>query len=202
MLAPPNPRQLVSSPCKTSKGPRQQLKHPLCTWHTWEEESAEEDKGVERKDPDGIDRVTEKFMVCLVRAMKDAQQEEKCCYHFSSLDHFIHDCPLIKAYKNKFPFKPQGWDGTKEGSPDPSDKRDHANDTLRGSTQGVEQCAQTPFLNPHPFQQWHGVENVAKVKISGESCMALHDNGMQINTIMPSYMKRCSLKVGLIISPV
>ena len=26
--------------------------------------------------------------------------------------------------------------------------------------------------------------------------MALLDIGMQINTIMPSYMKRCSLKVG------
>ena len=26
--------------------------------------------------------------------------------------------------------------------------------------------------------------------------MALLDNGMQINTIMPSYGKRCSLKVG------
>ena len=28
--------------------------------------------------------------------------------------------------------------------------------------------------------------------------MALLDNGAQINTIMPSYVKRCSLKVGLI----
>ena len=26
--------------------------------------------------------------------------------------------------------------------------------------------------------------------------MALLDNGAQINTIMPSYVKRCSLKVG------
>ena len=57
---------------------------------------------------------------------------------------------------------------------------------------------QTPFLNPDPFQHWYGVKNVAKVKISGESCMALIDNGMQINTIMPSYMKSCSLEVGLI----
>ena len=28
--------------------------------------------------------------------------------------------------------------------------------------------------------------------------MALLDNGAQINTIMPSYMKSCSLEVGLI----
>ena len=36
--------------------------------------------------------------------------------------------------------------------------------------------SQTPFLNPDPFQQWYGIENVAKVKINGESCMALLDN--------------------------
>ena len=62
-----------------------------------EEESAEKDKEVESEDPDSIDGVTEEFMVYLVRAMKDAQMEEKCCYHCSSLEHFIHDCPLVKA---------------------------------------------------------------------------------------------------------
>ena len=130
--------------------------------------------------------------------MKDTQKEDKCCYHCSSLDHFIHDCPFGKIIENDFPFKPQGGGGTKDGAQVPSDKSDHTNDTPRGSTQGVEQHAQTPFLNPDPFQQGHGVENVAKVKINGESCMALLDNGAQINTIMPSYVKRCLLKVGLI----
>ena len=42
------------------------------------------------------------------------------------------------------------------------------------------------------------VENVAKVNIKGESCTVLLDNGMQINTITPSYVKRHSLEVGLI----
>ena len=32
---------------------------------------------------------------------------------------------------------------------------------------------QTPFLNLDPFQQWYSIENIAKVKINGESCMAL-----------------------------
>ena len=41
------------------------------------------------KDPDGIKGVTEEFIVCLARAVKDAQQEEKHCYHCSSPDHFI-----------------------------------------------------------------------------------------------------------------
>ena len=32
---------------------------------------------------------------------------------------------------------------------------------------------QTLFLNPDPFQCWHGVENIARVRINGENCMAL-----------------------------
>ena len=61
-----------------------------------EEETAKKDEEVESKDPDGIDGVTEEFMVHLARAMKDTQMEEKCCYHCSSLEHSIHDCPLVK----------------------------------------------------------------------------------------------------------
>ena len=55
---------------------------------------------------------------------------------------------------------------------------------------------QTPFLNPDPLQQWYGIENVAKLKINGESCMALLDNGAQVNTIMPRYVNEQSLQVG------
>ena len=50
----------------------------------------------------------------------------------------------------------------------------------RGS-QGVKSLQQSPFLNPDPFQYWHGVKNVARVRINGESCMALLENGLQIN---------------------
>ena len=42
------------------------------------------------------------------------------------------------------------------------------------------------------------MENVAKVKINGESCMALLDNGVQVNTITLRYVKEHSLPVGLI----
>ena len=41
-----------------------------------------------------------------------------------------------------------------------------------------------------------GIENVAKVKINGESCKALLDNGAQVNTIMLRYVKEHSLQVG------
>ena len=55
---------------------------------------------------------------------------------------------------------------------------------------------QTPFLNPDPFQHWHGAQNVARVRINGESCMALLDNSAQINTIMPKYVSDHSLQMG------
>ena len=42
------------------------------------------------------------------------------------------------------------------------------------------------------------MENVAKVKINRESCMALLNNGAQVNTITPRYVKEHSLPVGLI----
>ena len=42
------------------------------------------------------------------------------------------------------------------------------------------------------------MENMAKVKINGENCTALLDNGVQVNTITQRYVKECSLLVGLI----
>ena len=53
-------------------------------------------------------------------------------------------------------------------------------------------------MNPDPFQHWHGVENVARVRINGESCVALLDIGAQINTITPKYVSGQLLQMGLI----
>ena len=52
---------------------------------------------------------------------------------------------------------------------------------------------QTPFLNLDPFLQSYGIENVAKVKINGESCMAVLDNDAQVNTIVLRYVNEHSL---------
>ena len=46
-----------------------------------EEEDARRDEDKESNDPTGIEGVTKEFIVCLARAVKDAQVEEKCCYH-------------------------------------------------------------------------------------------------------------------------
>ena len=54
------------------------------------------------------------------------------------------------------------------------------------------------LLNLDPFQCLHGAKNITRVWINGESCMALLDNGAQINTIMPKYISDHLLQVGLI----
>ena len=83
--------------------PLQKLKgtQPTKTPAVWvahlEEKSTDKEEGAESEDPDGIKGITMEFIVHLARAVKDAQEEEKCCYHCSSLEHFIRDCPLVKT---------------------------------------------------------------------------------------------------------
>ena len=153
-----------------------------------EEEDGGDDKDPESDDPGGIEGVTEEFMVHLARAVKDAQADEKYCYHCSSLQHFIHNCLLVKTSRDKKQLNGKEGDGINEGSLDPSDNdKCHKESPGRGS-QGVKTTPQTPFLNPGPFQWWYQIENIAKVRINGESCMTLLDNGAQINTIMLRYV--------------
>ena len=96
----------TAKPKTTSFFPLQKLKGnqpvsktaAICLAHL-EEESTKREEEEETEDPDGIDGVTEKFMVHLAWAMKDAQVEEKHCYHCSSPKHFINDCLLVRASK-------------------------------------------------------------------------------------------------------
>ena len=55
----------------------------------------------ESDNPNGIEGVTEEFMVQLARAVKDAQMDERHCYHCSSPEHFIRNCPLMKTARDK-----------------------------------------------------------------------------------------------------
>ena len=66
-----------------------------------EEEDAGDDEDQESDNPGGIKGVTEEFVVHLARAVKDAQADEKCCYHCSSAEHFICNCPLVKTSREK-----------------------------------------------------------------------------------------------------
>ena len=104
--------------------------------------------------------------------------------------------PIGEGMQNSHPFKPKGGDSAGEGSPDPSSQGSHAKGAPGWDTQGIGHHTQTPFLNPNPFHQWYGIKNVARVRVNGESCMPLLDNGAQINTIMPGFVENCSLDVG------
>ena len=66
-----------------------------------EEEDADDGEDAESDNPGGIEGVTEEFMVQLARAVKDAQTDEKHCYHCSSPEHFICNCPLMKTARDK-----------------------------------------------------------------------------------------------------
>ena len=104
--------------------------------------------------------------------------------------------PIGEDIQNSYPFKLKGGDSTREGSPDPFSQGGQTKGTPGGDAQGMGCCTQTPFLNPDPFGQWYGIKNVAKVRVNGESCMVLLNNGTQINTITPNFVKSHSLEVG------
>ena len=98
------------------------LKTPTVHLAHLEEESAKKDEEVESKDPNGIDGVTEEFMVHLARAVKDTQMEEKHCYHCSSLEHFICKCPLVRASGAKMHLNCKEGMAPKKGAQAPQTK--------------------------------------------------------------------------------
>ena len=64
-------------------------------------------------------------MVCLVRHVKDAQADEKHCYNSSSLEHFIHNCPLVKTSRDKKQLNRKEGIVSMKGAWDPSDNDKH-----------------------------------------------------------------------------
>ena len=93
----------------TPKVPAMQLVH-------LEEEGTRRGKDKGSDDSNRIDGVPEEFMVCLARAVKDAQTEEKHCYHCSSPEHFIHNCPLMKTLREKLQLNCKEGMASKKGA--------------------------------------------------------------------------------------
>ena len=56
-------------------------------------------------------------MVHLARAVKDAQADEKCCYHCSSLEHFICNCLLVKTSRDKKQLNGKEGTASMKGAP-------------------------------------------------------------------------------------
>ena len=83
------------------KGNHPLSKKPTVCFAQLEEEEVDDSKDPESDGPEGIEGVMEEFMVQLARAVKDTQANEKCCYHCSSPEHFICNCPLMKTTRDK-----------------------------------------------------------------------------------------------------
>ena len=78
-----------------------QSKPKLMAWVVHlEQDSADKGESPESDDPNGIKGMMEEFIVHLACAVKEAQQNEKHCYHCSSLEHFICECQLVKSSRS------------------------------------------------------------------------------------------------------
>ena len=95
------PRTTSFFPLRKLKGNQPPSRKPAIHLAQLEEEDADDSKDPESDDPNGLKGVMEEFMVQLARVVKDAQMDEKCCYHCSSPEHFIHNCPLMKNTRDK-----------------------------------------------------------------------------------------------------
>ena len=97
---PSKPRTTSFFPLRKLKGSQPfPKKSAICLVQLEEDTNNGEDQ--ESNDPNGIEGVTEEFMVWLARAVKDAQMDERHCYHCSSPEHFIRNCLLMKTARDK-----------------------------------------------------------------------------------------------------
>ena len=83
--------------CLQKQKATQPVKTPAVWMAHFKEDGADKEESAGNEDPNGIEVMTEELIVCLARAVKEAQQDEKNCYHCSSPEHFICKCPLVKA---------------------------------------------------------------------------------------------------------
>ena len=148
---PSKPMATSFFPLRKLKGSQPFTKKPAIHLAQLEEECADDSEDPESNDPDLIKGVTNEYMVQLARAVKDAQTDEKHCYHCSSPEHFIRNCLLMKTTGDKKQLNRKKGDSDGEGSPDPSKISQCHKDPPTGGSRGVESSSQTPFLNPDPF---------------------------------------------------
>ena len=150
---------------------------------------------IESDDPDRLAGVTREFMVCLAWAVKDAEVEEKHCYHCSSPEHSIYDCPLVKALREGAQLNCREGTASKKGGQ--ALKQDGQYPRVPRRRSPRHKIIHADYLlssRPIPALVWSG--KCSQIKINGESCMALLGNGVQIKTIMANYVKSHSLGMG------
>ena len=80
---PTKPRMMSFFPLQKLEG-TQPVNIPAVWVTHLEEGGTAKEEGAMSDDPNGIEGMTKEFIVHLARAVKEAQQDEKCCYHCSS----------------------------------------------------------------------------------------------------------------------
>ena len=96
--------------------------HPKSKGHALghlEEECTRRDEDEWSDNSNRINGVNEEFVVCLERAVKDIQTEEKHCYHCSSQEHFICKCLLMKTLREKLQLNGKEGTASKKGAQTP-----------------------------------------------------------------------------------
>ena len=116
-----------------------------------EEEDTGGDEDQESDNTSRIEGIMEEFMVCLARALKDAEVDEKFCYHCSSLEHFICNCPLIKTLRENRQLNGKEGMASRKGAQTPLDHSKCVKEPPDRGSWGIKPPQQTPFLNPDPF---------------------------------------------------
>ena len=81
---------------------------------------------------------------------------------------------------------------------EPSETSSYSTDIHRHGSQSLKTSQKVPFLNPDPLTQWSRPNNIARVKIDGESSWALLDSGLTIKAVTPGFVEACSLDIGLL----
>ena len=161
-----------------------------------EEDSTNKEEYIGGKDPDGIKGITEGVHCMPCQSCQGHSVGEEVLLSLWQPTSLHLWLPTNGSSSGRPTFKLEGGDCTKEGSPSPSRKGNHTKGAPGWDNPGVKRQTQTPFLNPYPFTQWYGSENIVRVRVNGEGCMALLDNGTQVNTITPEFIKTHCLAIG------
>ena len=140
---PSKPRTTSFFPLRKLKGNQPPSKKPAIHLAQLEEEDAYDDKDLGSNDPGGIEGVMEEFMVQLARAVKDAQMDEKHCYHCSSPKHFIHNCLLMKTARYKKQLNGKAGTAMMKGAQAPL--------TTTNAVKGPQKEAQEALKPPYRF---------------------------------------------------
>ena len=133
-------------PLRKLKGNQPFPKKPAIQLLQLEEVDTDNGEDQESDDPDGIEGVMEEFMFWLARVVKDAQMDEKHCYHCSSPEHIICNCPLLKTARDKKQLnRKEGMAMTKAAWTPP---------TKTSTIKSPQKEAQEVWNHPHRLPSW------------------------------------------------